>query len=208
MNHRLIAPALMHAVLASLFFAATSHADEPMTNLFDGKTLDGWEVRPSDGNEQHWKAEDGMIIAENVNKKGSYLWTKKDYRDYELELDYQTPSEYYDTGVMLRGDGHQVQIGISGSLKKDMTACIYAPKDKRGSYPGQTDKIAKHHQVGEWNHLRIVLTGKRIQTFLNGEPFVDYTGIAINDEGPIGLQLHAGHHMKIRFKNVQLKELN
>ncbi len=88
-----------------------------------------------------------------------------------------------------------------------MTGCIYAPKDKRGSYPGQTDKIATYHKVGQWNHLRIVLQGKRIQTFVNGEPFVDYTGIAIADKGPIGLQLHAGHHMKIHFKNIKLKEL-
>jgi len=182
-------------------------ADDELNDLFDGKSLDGWEVRPSKDADGHWFLEDGVIVCENSNKKGSHLWTTKEYKDYELELDYQTSSEYYDTGVMLRGDGHQVQIGISGSLKKDMTACIYAPKDKRGSYPGQTDKIAEFHKVGEWNHLRIILTGKRVRTFLNGEPFVDYTGVAINDSGPIGLQLHAGHHMKIQFRNVKLKEL-
>ncbi len=205
MMNRIWFPALLFVFALSA--SSDSHADDHAMKLFDGKTLDGWEVRPAEGNEDHWSVEDGMIVAENVNKKGSYLWTNKDYKDYELELEYQTPSDYYDTGVMLRGDGHQVQIGISGSLQKDMTGCIYAPKDKRGSYPGKTDKIAKHHKVGDWNHLRIVLTGKRVQTFLNGEPFVDYTGVAINDEGPIGLQLHAGHHMKIRFKNIKLHEL-
>ncbi|MCO8121227.1 DUF1080 domain-containing protein [Stieleria sp. TO1_6] len=174
--------------------------------LFDGKNLDGWQVKPAELSGD-WKAEDGLLVAENPDKKGSYLWTKKEYQDYELELDYQTSSDYYDTGVMLRGDGHQVQIGISGSLQKDMTGCIYAPKDKRGSYPAQSDKIATVHKVGQWNHLRIVLTGKRVQTFLNGEPFVDYTGIAINDKGPIGLQLHAGHHMKVQFRNIKLTEI-
>jgi hypothetical protein len=182
-------------------------AEQPRTALFDGQTLEGWDVRPKQGTEDHWTVQDGLIIAENPNEKGSVLWTEQDYRDYELKLDYQTPSEYYDTGVMLRGNGHQVQIGISGSLQKDMTGCIYAPADQRGSYPGKTDKIAKHHKVGEWNHLRIVLEGKRIQTFLNGEPFVDYQAVAINDEGPIGLQLHGGHHMKIRFKNIHVRRL-
>lgn len=191
-----------------MLLASVAQADEGMTDMFDGKTLNGWEVRPDKDADGHWIVKDGVIVAENVNMKGSNLWTSKDYGDYEIELDYQTPSDYYDTGVMLRGDGHQVQIGISGSLKKDMTACIYAPKDKRGSYPGTSDKIKAVHKVGEWNHLRIILTGKRIQTFLNGEPFVDYTGIAINDKGPIGLQLHGGHHMKIHFKNVKLRELN
>jgi hypothetical protein len=88
-----------------------------------------------------------------------------------------------------------------------MTGCIYAPQDKRGSYPGQTDKIDEYHKVGKWNRIRIILTGKRIQTFLNGEPFVDYTGVAINDAGPIGLQLHGGHHMRIQFRNIKLTEL-
>lgn len=180
-----------------------------MTSLFNGKSLEGWTVRPDKAEtEGHWWAEDGMIVGENPNEKGSVLWTTKDFKDYEIELDYRTPSEYYDTGVMLRGDGHQVQIGISGSLKKDMTGCVYAPKDKKGSYPGQTDKVTEFNKPGEWNHLRVVLEGKRIQTFVNGEPFVDYEGIAINDEGPIGLQLHSGHNMKLFFKNIKVRELN
>ena len=193
--------------LSVLFSGNFLVAEEGWRELFDGKSLDGWNVKAKGEIAPAWKVADGNIVAENPDKKGSNLWTDREYTDYELELEYQTPSEYYDTGVFLRGDGHQVQIGISGSLKKDMTACIYAPKDKRGSYPGKTDKIAKFHKVGEWNHLRIVLTGKRIQTFLNGEPFVDYTGVAINDKGPIGLQLHANHHMKVHFRNVKVKEL-
>ena len=193
--------------LIAFSYGSVAGAEES-TELFDGKSLDGWEVRSKKKDiVEAWKVLDGQIVAENPDKQGSNLWTTKAYRDYELELKYQTPSDYYDTGVFVRGDGHQVQIGISGSLKKDMTGCIYAPKDKRGSYPGKTDKITKFHQVGEWNHLKIIVTGKRIQTFLNGEPFVDYTGVAINKEGPIGLQLHAGHHMKVFFKDVRVKEL-
>ncbi|MCD0461207.1 3-keto-disaccharide hydrolase [Roseiconus lacunae] len=195
---------LATTLAVTLLSTVTSAEEVP---IFDGKSINNWNVKPTENTDGHWKVEDGVIIAENINEKGSVLWTDREFTNYELELEYQTPSDYYDTGVMLRGDGHQVQIGISGSLKKDMTGCIYAPKDKRGSYPAQTDKIAKVHHVGQWNHLRIVLKDKRIQTFLNGEAFVDYTGIAINDKGPIGLQLHAGHHMLIRFRNLKLKEL-
>jgi len=88
-----------------------------------------------------------------------------------------------------------------------MTACIYAPKDDKGSYPGQTEKVAEFHKVGEWNHLRIIVTGKRIQTFLNGEPFVDYESITLSDSGPIGLQLHGNVHMAVQFRNIKIKEL-
>lgn len=189
-----------------LLNCSLTHAEEKKA-LFDGKSMKGWEVKPAKHAKNHWQVRDGEIVAENKNKAGSNLWTKKKYIDYELELEYKTSTKDYDTGVFLRGDGHQVQIGISGSLKKDMTACIYAPKDKRGGYPGKTDKVTKFNKVGDWNHLRILLTGKRIQTFLNGEPFVDYTGVAINPEGPIGLQLHANRYMKVHFRNIKVKEL-
>ena len=176
-------------------------------SLFDGKTLNGWEVLPAES-ASHWKVEDGTLIGENPDSVGSMLWTKQIYRNYELELEYITLTEDYDTGVFPRGDGTQVQIGISRSLKRDMTACIYAPKDKQGAYPGQTDKVDEFHKVGEWNHLRIVVTGKRIQTFLNDEPFVDYESITINEEGPIGLQLHPNVHMKVQFRNIRIREMD
>jgi hypothetical protein len=164
----------------------------------------GWRCDPAD-KEGHWKAEDGMIVGENADKKGSVLWTRKDYTDFEFELEYMTPSKDYDSGVFARGTSHQVQIGVSRSLKKDLTACIYAPKDKQGKYPAQSDKVAAVHKLGEWNKLRIVVRGKRIQTFLNGEAFVDYEGKTIKDRGPVGLQLHGGVHMKMLFRNINLR---
>ena len=88
-----------------------------------------------------------------------------------------------------------------------MTGCMYAPKDNKGSYPAQTDKITEFHKVGEWNQLRIIATGKRVQTFLNGEPFIDYVAVTIPEEGPIGLQLHPGVNMKVKFQNISIKEL-
>ena len=175
-------------------------------SLFDGRTLDGWECDPAEL-ASHWKVENGEMFGENPDEKGSMLWTKGIYRNYELELEYITLTDDYDTGVFPRGDGHQVQIGISRSLQRDMTGCIYAPKDEKGAYPGQTDKVENFHRVGEWNHLRVLMTGKRIQTFLNGEPFVDYEGVVINPEGPIGLQLHGGVHMAVKFRNIKIKEI-
>ncbi len=204
---RCVGAILAVMVIAAPFGFAPRIQENDFVDLFDGRTLDGWEVRPSQETGDHWKVEDGLLIAENVNEEGSDLWTTKNYQDYELTLEYKTPSDYYDTGVHLRGNGHQVQIGISGSLQVDMTACIYAPKDKRGSYPGRSDKVSAFNRPGQWNRLRILMTGKRIQTFLNGEPFVDYQSVAINDEGPIGLQLHSGHHMKIFFKNIRVREI-
>ncbi|MCA9249113.1 MAG: DUF1080 domain-containing protein, partial [Planctomycetales bacterium] len=105
---------LTSVALVALLSATCVAADA--VRLFDGKSLSGWDVPDGKGQEGHWKVVEGALVAENPNKVGSVLWTSKKYHDYEIELEYRTPSEYYDSGVMLRGDGHQVQIGISGSL--------------------------------------------------------------------------------------------
>lgn len=176
------------------------------TKLFDGETLTGWVCQPAEASD-HWRVEEGLLVGENQDQLASILWTTGKYGDFELDLDYMTPSGDYDSGVFLRGESHQVQIGISRSLQKDMTGCIYAPIDEQGSYPAQTDKIEAFHNVGAWNHLKVIVTGKRIRTFLNGEPFVDYEAVRIPETGPIGLQLHGGVHMVIKFRDIVLREL-
>ncbi|MFW5821462.1 MAG: 3-keto-disaccharide hydrolase [Bacteroidota bacterium] len=196
----------VHYSLILTILLAVTGCSNSKQRLFNGKNLEGWEVKPAEL-ASHWEVRDGKILhGENPNEKGSMIWTTDTFRDYELELEYRTLSNDYDTGIFPRGEGHQVQIGISRSLQRDMTGCIYAPKDEQGAYPGQTDKVEKFHKVGEWNHLRIILDGKVIKTFLNGEPFVEYKGITINKEGPIGLQLHGGVHMEVEFRNIRLVE--
>ena len=189
-----------------LLFGLIASGCDSSVSLFDGKSLEGWECDPVEQSTD-WKAVEGELLGENPGEQASIIWTNQVYKDFEAELDYFALTDDYDTGIFLRGLSHQVQIGISRSLQKDMTACIYAPKDEKGSYPGQTDKVVDIHRLGEWNHLKVIITGKRIQTFLNGEPMVDYTGIALVDEGAIGLQLHGGVHMSVKFKNIRVREL-
>lgn len=195
----------MKFIVLILAGCALQACQDQQVKLFDGKTLDGWVCGPEEVSD-HWRVEEGMLVGENMDKLASILWTTAHYGDFELELEYMTPSGDYDSGVFLRGESHQVQIGISRSLQKDMTGCIYAPIDERGSYPAQTDKIGDFHHEGEWNQLKIIVKGNRIQTFLNGEPFVDYEAVRMPEEGPIGLQLHGGVHMVVKFRDILLRE--
>jgi hypothetical protein len=196
----------MQKLLLLLLSTMVLTACDSSVSLFDGKSLDGWTCDPVE-QAADWKAVDGELLGENPGEQGSIIWTNSTYGDFEVECEYMTLSDDYDTGLFIRGLTHQVQIGISRSLQKDMTACIYAPKDEQGSYPGQTDKVTTFHKVGEWNHLKVIARGKQIQTFLNGEPMVDYTGKVLVDEGPIGLQLHGGVHMAVKFRNIKVREL-
>ena len=196
----------LHKLATLLAIALMLVGCDSSISLFDGKSLEGWVCDPLE-QAGDWKALDGELLGENPGEQASIIWTNQKFRDFEVELDYITLTDDYDSGIFIRGLTHQVQIGISRSLQKDMTACIYAPEDKQGSYPGQTDKVTAIHKILEWNHLKVIVTGKRIQTFLNEEPMVDYTGVVLEDEGPIGLQLHGGVHMSVKFKNVRVREL-
>ena len=196
----------LHKLATLLAIALMLVGCDSSISLFDGKSLEGWVCDPLE-QAGDWKAVDGELLGENPGEQASIIWSNQKFRNFEVELDYITLTDDYDSGIFIRGLTHQVQIGISRSLQKDMTACIYAPEDKQGSYPGQTDKVTAIHKILEWNHLKVIVTGKRIQTFLNDEPMVDYTGVVLEDEGPIGLQLHGGVHMSVKFKNVKVREL-
>lgn len=183
-------------------------ADEGWASLIDEDSLDGWSTKDM---QKYWKIEEGVIVGENPDKKGSVLWTEEDHGDYELIVVYQnrSPGDHYDSGVYTRGSSHQVQIGISGSLRVDLTGCIYCPVDKNGKYPQMPkDKVKEAHKNGEWNTLRIITKGKNITTYLNGEEINNYDGVKYPEKGKIGLQLHGGVHMKMAFKQIKIKPLD
>ena len=92
------------------------------TSLFNGKDLTGWKV-PKDN--IWWSVVDGTIVAKSgPRKRGSNLWTEKEYTDFNMSCEFRFDGKG-DSGVFLREGGHQIQIGISGSLKRDMTASPY-----------------------------------------------------------------------------------
>ncbi|MEI6175427.1 MAG: family 16 glycoside hydrolase [Verrucomicrobiota bacterium] len=72
---------------------------------------------------------------------------------------------------------------------------------------------------GNWNRVRIVARGPRIETEINGLPISRFDGTGILDDeahrrsqvgmrGHIALQLHAGDDLKIRFKDLRIRELS
>jgi hypothetical protein len=210
-------PLAITLCLAMGLFASLATADhhgkkkdkaDEWAALIQEDSLDGWATKDID---TYWKAEEGVITGENADKKESVLWTEAEFGDYELLVEYKnvSPGDHYDSGVYTRGPSHQVQIGISGSLRVDLTGCIYCPKDGNGKYPQMPkEKVKEAHKNGEWNTLRIVTKGKNIKTYLNGELINDYDGVKYPEKGKIGLQLHGGVHMKMQFKGIKIKPID
>lgn len=216
--------------------ADTVTSDESSGGLqpvFNGQNLDGWHGRPHFSpiklaemsaeereaklaqwqveTEQHWTVENGELVNDG---KGPYLVTNKDYRDYELRLEYKTVPGA-DSGIYLKGNP-QVQIWDSTNAK---VIPLGADKGSGGLWnnskgaPGKDPLVLADKPFGEWNDVRVLQLGARTSVWLNGKQVVDHAIMEnywdrkspLFAEGPIELQTHGG---EIRWRNIQIRELN
>ena len=172
--------------------------------IFNGKDLSGWEV-PDGNDEAGWyKAVEGVLkIQSGPKKKGSILWSKKKYRNFVVEFEFRMGEGRVDSGVHVRTKD-QIQIGISGSLNRDMTCSPYIPGK---GYPVEAKNIKKLLRPKDWNTMRIQAIGKEYTVWLQGEKVMIYKSESAIEEGPLGIQLHGKRNMSIDYRNLKLAEL-
>jgi|SRR5690606_33926470 len=194
---------LRHTLVLILAIAFQAQAQEvKMKPIFNGKNLKGWEVPE---NNIWWTVNDGVLSAKSdPDKVGSILWTKKDYRDFVLEADFLMGEGVVDSGFFLRSERNQIQIGISGSLKRDLTASPYVPGK---GYPVEAKGVQDLLKPDDWNTMRIRLEDKTYTVWLNGKEVMTYTTDQIPEKGPIGIQLHPNNEMTIDFRNIKVGEI-
>ncbi len=187
----------------NVWFKTQAPADDAeFKSAFNGRDFSGWKVPK---NNRWWKAENGILSATSgPKKKGSILWTEKKYRDFVIELDFRFGEGTIDSGVFLRTTNQQVQLGISGSLKRDMTGSVYVPG--RG-YPKEAEGVKKLLKPKDWNTLKVKATGNKYTIWLNGRQVLEFEGKKAVEQGPIGLQMHPGRTMSIDFRNIKIAEL-
>ena len=198
------------SVLLPFALASAAFASEPkLTPLFNGKDFTNFK---SEGAAEFWRIENGVLIGENnAAQKGHMLWTKKEYKDFVIEFDARwkgTTPRGVDTGVEMRKPHIQLQLGVSGSLRVDMTGSFYT--GGKPAYPevGQA-KNAKEllRPEGEWNTFRIQAKGDTFTCWINGKKASEYTDKKFNGAAPLGLQIHGSVVMKCEYRNIRIAEL-
>ncbi|OAI54109.1 hypothetical protein AYO44_15420 [Planctomycetaceae bacterium SCGC AG-212-F19] len=65
------------------------------TSLFNGKDLSGWEIM----NNGKFEAKDGVIY---LNKGGGWLRSEKQYKDFDLRMDFRFMNKGADSGIFIR----------------------------------------------------------------------------------------------------------
>jgi len=205
---RSLVSALLGLVLLSGCQCLCHECGSGWESLFDGKTLDGWEVRckREDQDKSFWRVEDGAIVCDTAgNRDHDYVWlmTTAEFDDFELVLEVQSYADCPgNSGVQVRSryddaaqwlDGPQVDIHPPTPWR---TGYLYDETrgTRRWIHPSLPDSGIVREQVpgpqswrhaGEgdgWNEIRIVCEGTRIQTFINGTPVADYDGAGLLDD--------------------------
>ena len=177
---------------------------EKRDTLFNGKNLNGWKIPNGNKDAKWYQATNGVLkIKGGPKKKGSVLWTKKEYEDFEVNLEFRFLEGTIDSGIHLR-NSDQIQIGISGSLKRDMTGSPYIPGK---GYPVEAKGIAKLLKAKDWNRMKIRAMGPKYTVWLQGKEVMNYESKSAKKVGPIGIQLHGNKNMSIDFRNLMLKEI-
>ena len=85
-------------MVLAIALGQAGHADN-WVNLFDGKTLKGWEKR---GGTAEFVVEDGAILGTGPKRSpNTFLCTKKTYSDFVLELEFKVDA-VLNSGVQIR----------------------------------------------------------------------------------------------------------
>ncbi len=176
------------------------------TSLFNGKNLDGWEIYGT----EKWYVEDGLLVCESgPDAQYGYLATDKHYKDFDLTLEFKQEADG-NSGVFFRSTiegtkitGWQVEVAPPGHD----TGGIYESYG-RGWLIKPDPKDDKALKMGDWNTMRIKVVGSTVNTWLNGKKMVTLEDEKIGaGEGSIALQIHDGGGIKVKWRNIMVKEL-
>jgi len=197
---RTVGPLVLACLGVALAHPPTWAAEVPPTaslpSIFNGRDLTGWQV-PA---EPYWKVVDGVLVGQSDDaKKGSMLYSEQAYGDVIVEGEVRFTGDI-DSGIMVRRPELQLQIGVSRSLKRDMTCCFYT-----GKYPeeARAPRAAELIKAGEWNRIRLEAKGDTFTVWLNGEQVSQYKDARYAEPAPIGLQIHRGVMMKVEFRDLR-----
>lgn len=212
-------------VAATIGFVACQSPTEAQdggewTDLFDGKTLEGWK---SVGGDAPYTVEDGVIVGTMTKgTPNSFLITEQEYGDFILEVDIKLEGTETNSGIQTRSHidpegnngkgrvyGRQVEVDPSA---RAWAGGVYDEARRMWLYPLDLNEKAKTaYKVNEYNHYRIEAIGDELRVWVNDMPTA-YVIDTLDKSGFIGLQVHSiKDHLdgqKVYFKNIRIQTEN
>lgn len=196
--------------------------------LFDGQSFSGWHNFKQDGVRPGWLVKDGALVCADPHNAGDIVTLDK-FDWFELQLDYKI-SEAGNSGIMFHvtnEGGRAWATGPEFQLEDNVKAAdkircgwLYAlyqpPIDPQ---TGQTLDATK--PVGEWNHVRLLISPEKCVHEINGVKYFEYVlgsedfkaRVAKSKFGKMPLFAKAtsgfialqGDHGSVAFRNIKAR---
>lgn len=208
-------------LLALVQFVSTTQAQKEFVNLFDGKSLSGWEfflVDPDITLDDVWRVEDGLLICKG--EPMGYLATSEEFTNFKLVVEWRwAPGKPAgNSGVLMRITGNpqalpkcaeaQLKHGSAGDIygfhgfnvSGNKDRFISNEKELTGKLTGVTKIKDNENEPGEWNQYEIYLLEGNLTLYVNGEKVNEAEGLDIVP-GKIGFQSEGG---EIHFRSIRI----
>lgn len=194
--------------------------DLPWISLFDGKSLSGWQANE---NASTWRVENGALVSRGERSHLFYVGhvEKANFKNFEFSVEVMTEPGS-NSGIYIHTKlapdpwpvaGYECQV-INSPAE---VAGKYQERKLTGSIYGVRNTWRPTAQDGLWFEYRIIVTGRTIRTFINGEKVCQYTEAANHwrapdqqgrrlSRGTFALQ---GHDPKsvVRYRNIRVRVL-
>jgi hypothetical protein len=199
-------------------------------SLFDGKSANAWRQYRGKGLPPQWRIANGELqLHDRGGKLGDGIVTNDQFGDFELALEWRI-SPGGNSGILYRVSEDHAPPHDSGPEMQILDDARYptpkTPADRRAA--ACYDLFAPSPKVtvvaGEWQAVRIVARGNRVQHFFNGQKVVDYeigspawrdrvarskfakvSTYAKESRGHILLQQHG---YDVAFRNIKIRVLD
>lgn len=210
-----------------------AEAEAGFVDIFDGKTLEGW-----DGDPRFWQVEGGAIVGETTPALKAphntfLIWQGGEVADFELKVEFKLRN--HNSGVQYRSFPVKGKKWVVGGYQGDIAenpkhmGIAYGERHKgilahRGQKTlvgekgagkqvlaqiGDRDEMLSAIDMDGWNEYHIIAHGKQCIQLINGVVVSEFYENAADrlESGLIALQLHAGSPMRVEFRNLRLRKL-
>jgi hypothetical protein len=168
------------------------------TQLFDGKSLDGFDQVGT----ANWRVEDGALVADkSTAPQGGHLVTKNSYKDHMIYVEFWT-DEKANSGVFVRCKDPK-KIGARDCYEFNIFDTRPDPSYGTGAIVYFAEANPALKAAGKWNTMEISANKRHLTLTLNGTKTADVNN-GFFEEGHFTLQWGAG---VVKFRKVAVKPL-